>query len=233
MSPDLPSRLFSDLASFDSCSIANAVDSFGVRLQNEGFTGPGIACRTGSLPPMVGLAFTLKVRSSDPSMKPAFYLDRPDWWEHIEDAAFPRVLVIQDMDAHPGRGSLVGPVHACIVKALGFVGVVTTGAIRGTRKFAEIGLHAFSGNVSPSHAFCHVVEMGCPIDVAGVRIGTGDLIHGDHDGIVKIPGDLAEKIPDAARSVEERERAICEYCDNRGFSRKKLKGVIGAYKSRW
>jgi 4-hydroxy-4-methyl-2-oxoglutarate aldolase len=233
MKPDLPAKLFNDLAKFDSCSIANAVDSFRVRLLNEGFTGPGIACRTKLLPPMVGVALTLKVRSSDPSIRPSFYLDRSDWWEHIEDAPFPRVLVIQDMDARPGRGSLVGPVHACIVKALGFVGVVTTGAIRGTRTFAEIGLHGFSGNISPSHAFCHVVEVGCPIDIAGVRIGTGDLIHGDHDGIVKIPGDLAERIPEAARYVEDRERIICEHCNSRGFSREKLKGVITPDKSRW
>ena len=169
MNQSLPAKVFHDLAKFDSCSIANAVDSFRVRLLNEGFSGPGITCRTKILAPMVGVAVTLKVRSSDPSIKPAFYLEQPDWWERIEEAPFPRVLVIEDTDAHPGRGSLVGPVHACIIQAMGFVGVVTTGAVRGTRKFAEIGLHAFSGNVSPSHAYCHVVEMGGPVTVAGVQ----------------------------------------------------------------
>jgi 4-hydroxy-4-methyl-2-oxoglutarate aldolase len=233
MKPNPESQLFSELAKFDSCSIANAVDTFRARLLNEGFTGPGIACRTKTLPPMVGVALTLKVRSSDPSIKHSFYLDRPDWWERIEDAPFPRVLVIEDTDIHPGRGSLVGPVHACIIKALGFVGVVTTGAIRGTRKFGEIGLHAFSGNVSPSHAFCHVVEMGGQIEIAGVKIRTGDLIHGDHDGIVSIPDDLAERVPDAARKVVERERGICAYCNSRNFSREKLKGIISADSSRW
>jgi|HubBroStandDraft_1064217.scaffolds.fasta_scaffold94292_2 4-hydroxy-4-methyl-2-oxoglutarate aldolase len=233
MNPSPPAQLFRDLGAFDSCTIANAVDSFRVRLLNEGFTGPGITCRTKALPPMVGVAFTMKVRSSEPSMKPAFYLEQPDWWEKLENAPYPRVLMIEDTDAHPGRGSLVGPVHACIIKALGFVGVVTTGAIRGSRKFAEIGMHAFSQNVSPSHAFCHVVEMGGPIEIAGVRIKTGEIIHGDHDGIVSIPADLAGRIPDAARRVVERERVICEYCASRGFSREKLRGVINPDTSRW
>jgi regulator of RNase E activity RraA len=225
--------LFTELGAFDSCSIANAVDSFRVRLQNVGFTGPGLACRTTDLQSMVGVAVTLKVRSADPSMKPAFYLARSDWWEQIEPAPYPRVLVIQDTDAHPGRGSLVGPVHACIVKAMGFVGVVTTGAVRGTRKFAEIGLHAFSGNVSPSHAYCHVIEMGKPVEVAGVTISTGDIVHGDRDGIVTVPPELAEKVPVAARQVLERERTVYEYCKGHAFSREKLRSVISADSSRW
>jgi 4-hydroxy-4-methyl-2-oxoglutarate aldolase len=233
MKPSPPAQVFHQLAEFDTCTIANAVDMLKVRLSNEGFTGSGIWCRTKALPPMVGAALTLKVRSADPSMKPAFYLEMPDWWEKIEDAPFPRVLVIEDTDAHPGRGSLVGPVHACIIRAMGFVGVVTTGAIRGSRKFAEVGLHAFSNNVSPAHSFCHVVEMGGPVTVAGARIATGDIIHGDHDGVVSIPADIAGRIPDAARRVVERELAVCQFCSGRGFSREKLKGVTGADPSRW
>ncbi len=233
MKPSLPPSLFIEFAKFDSCSIANAVDMFRARLPSEGFTGPGLTYRTRSSAPMVGIATTLKVRSSDPSMKPAFYLDHPDWWELIADAPFPRVLVIEDTDVHPGRGSLVGPVHACILKALGFVGVVTSGAIRGIRKFEEIGLHAFSGNVSPSHAFSHVVEIGGPVEIAGIKIANGDLVHGDHDGIVLIPEDLAERVTDAARLVVERERGVCTYCNSRTFSRERLKGIIHADPSRW
>ncbi len=226
-------QIFSSLEHFDSCSIANAVDVFRVRLPNEGFTGSGIACRTESLSPMVGVAFTMKVRSADPSIKPAFYLDQADWWERIEDADAPRVLVIEDADANPGRGSLVGPVHACIIRALGFVGVVTSGAIRGTRKFEEIGLHAFSGNVSPSHSFSHVVEIGGTVLIAGMQVRPGEIIHGDRDGIVSIPGDIAERVPEAAKRVIERERKVCEYCKGSGFSREKLRATITADASRW
>jgi len=233
MNKNQSSQVLRNLQAFDSCSIANAVDTFKVRLPNEGFTGSGIACRTEGLPPMVGVAFTMKVRSADPSIKPAYYLEQPDWWERIEDAPSPRVLLIEDVDAKPGRGSLVGPVHACIVKALGFVGVVTTGAVRGTRRFAEIGLHAFSGNVSPSHAFSHVVEIGGAVQIAGMQIKSGDIIHGDRDGIVSIPPELAEKVADAAKCVTERERNVCEYCNSRGFTRSKLRDTISADTSRW
>jgi regulator of RNase E activity RraA len=75
--------------------------------------------------------------------------------------------------------------------------------------------------------------MGGPVRVAGAQITPGEIIHGDHDGIVSLPAEIAGKIPDAATRVVERERAICEYCGSRGFSREKLRGVIGADPSRW
>jgi regulator of RNase E activity RraA len=223
-----PDSIYRELAKLDSHSVANAMESFGVRLRNEGFTGPGIARRTDLAGPMVGVALTLKVRSSDPPMKAGFYLDQPDWWERIEAADYPRVLIIQDVDTHPGRGALVGPVHGCIVRALGFTGVVTSGAMRGARKLGAIGLHAFSGNVSPSHAYSHVLEIGGPVELAGLRIATGDVIHGDQDGIVSVPAELAAKIPEVARRFMERERAICEFCERPGFSPGGLKAFVRA-----
>jgi regulator of RNase E activity RraA len=222
-----------DLGALDSYIVADAIDSMRVRMQNDGSSGPGVTCRTEDLPPMVGTALTLKVRASDPPMKPAFYLEHPDWWELLEESPDPRVLVIEDVDASPGHGSLVGPVHACIIKALGFVGVVTNGAIRGGPRFAEIGMGVFSGNLSPSHGFCHVVEMGKPVTVAGVRIETGDIVHGDRDGFVRLPKDLAAKIPQVAARLNERERSICEFCNGAGFAREGLRGAIGVDPSRW
>jgi regulator of RNase E activity RraA len=224
--------IFTELGKLSTCAVSNAIDSFRVRMLNVGFTGPSVICRTDAPAPMVGIALTMRVRSSDPSMKPSFYLANPDWWERVEEATFPRVLVIEDIDAHPGKGSLVGPVHACIIKALGFVGVVTSGAIRATAKFNEIGLHAFSGNISPSHAYSHVVELGTPVEVAGMRFETGQVIHGDRDGVVGIPADLVALVPAAARSLSERERTICRFCGSADFTRARLRDVITPDKSR-
>lgn len=233
MKNSLPPELFRELGKFDTCSVAYAVDSLRVRLLNEGFAGSGVACRTKALPAMVGAAVTLKVRSSEPPMKRGFYMEQSDWWERLKEEATPRVLVIEDADANPGRGSLMGPVHACIIRAMAFVGVVTNGAVRGTRRFADLGLHAFSGNVSPSHAYCHVIEEGGAVDIAGLRIRSGDLIHGDCDGIVSIPADQAQNTLVAVRRIADRERALCEFCASREFSHEKLRELIRADPNRW
>jgi 4-hydroxy-4-methyl-2-oxoglutarate aldolase len=232
MNDNLDAKMLGRLGKLDSCSIANAVDSLRVRLLSEGSSGPGITCRTPTLPPMVGRAVTLKVRSSEPPMKEAFYLDQPDWWERLETAPFPRILVIEDTDLHPGKGSLVGPVHACILKAMGFAGIVTSGAVRGADKFEAIGLQAFSGNTSPSHAYGHVVEMGGQVEVAGVRIATGDVIHGDLNGFVSIPEDAIGRVPELAEQFREREKRVCRFCSTHDFSPAMLRRIIGADASR-
>ena len=232
MNPDLSPDLLTRLRTFDSCSIANAVDAAGVRLANEGFCDDRITCRTPQLPPMVGIVVPLKVRSADPSMKKAFYLDQADWWERLDASPHPRILAVQDLDVHPGRGALIGPVHAAILQALGFVGVITDGAIRGQRKFGEIGLAAFASHLSPAHAFSHVVEFGAPIVLAGLALKPGDVVHGDEHGIVKIPADIADQIATLAADVRERERRVCDFCQTPDFSPAALRRRLGVDSSR-
>jgi 4-hydroxy-4-methyl-2-oxoglutarate aldolase len=228
MSNSVTPEMLRRLGEIDTCTVANAIESFDVRLRNEGFSNSTLACHTPAMPAMVGRAVTLRVRSSEPSMKNAFYMDRPDWWERVEvqPGGYPLVLVIEDIDNHPGRGALVGPVHACILKALGCVGVVTNGAVRGLERFEKIGLQAFSGDVSPSHAYGHVVEAGVPVTVAGMRIAPGDVLHGDRHGIVAIPAGLVEGLPEVARRFREREMGMCQFCASVGFSTSALRRLI-------
>lgn len=216
------------LGEFDTCTMANAIETFCVRLRNEGFANAALSCRTPGMPVMVGTAFTLRVRSADPPMKEASYLDHPDWWERLDsqDGPLPRVLVIEDTDHHPGRGALVGPVHACILRALGFVGVVSNGAVRGLGNFEKIGLSAFSGDVSPSHAYGHAVDAGVPVEVAGMRIGPGDILHGDRNGILSVPAGLAARLPEVARRFREREERVCRFCSSKGFTPSALRRFI-------
>jgi regulator of RNase E activity RraA len=232
MNPAIRPDILQQLAACDSCSIANAVDATGVRLANLGFNDSRISCLTPSLPPMVGTVVTIKVRSAEPSMKNAFYLDEPDWWERLEADRSPRILAIEDTDAQPGRGSSVGPVHACILKALGFVGVLTNGALRGSHRFAEIGLVAFAGNVSPAHAYSHVIEIGTSVIIAGLPLAAGDLVHADASGVVLIPNGLAAKVAAIAETFRDRERRVCEFCQSAEFSPAALRRRIGADASR-
>jgi len=208
--------------------MANAIESFSLRLRNEGFGNSTVASRTPGMAPMVGEAITLRVRSSEPSMKGGFYLDQPDWWERLDlgPIDLPRVLVIEDSDPHPGRGALVGPVHACILKALGCVGVVTNGAVRGLEKFEDIGLRAFSGSVSPSHAYGHVIAAGVPVEVAGLRIAPREILHGDRHGFVTVPPGLAVGLPEVAARLREREARMCRFCASAGFTPSALRRLI-------
>ena len=66
------------LRAFDTCLLSDAIESFGIRLRNEGFAKAGFRCLFKSFSPMVGYAATCKVRSADPPMVGTRYEERTD-----------------------------------------------------------------------------------------------------------------------------------------------------------
>ncbi|MBE7157311.1 MAG: hypothetical protein INR62_02535, partial [Rhodospirillales bacterium] len=106
------------LQPFDTPTVVNAIETFDVRLRNEGYVGSTVACRLPHLPPMVGYAVTLRVHTSSPPMGGGAYVDRTDWWEAVEQVPRPRVLVIEDADRQPGTGAFIGGLHAQILHTL-------------------------------------------------------------------------------------------------------------------
>ena len=218
MNPPLSLSTLQALASLDTCSVTNAIERFDVRLRNEGFTDATIRCRLPALPPMVGYAMTLRVRSSSPSWKGANYLDRTDWWARLLEQPLPRVLVIEDEDRHPGTGAFIGEIHAAILQAMGTIGAVTNGAARDLPAIERLGFSVFSSSVAVSQAYAHIVEIGGPVKVGGLRIVPGDLLHGDQHGIVQIPLRIAGQIPRTVAAIREREHRIMQYCRSADFN---------------
>src|SRR5581483_9151427 len=104
--------------------VSNAIETFGVRLRNEGFTDRRIHCMFPQLPPVIGYAVTATIRCSTPPPVGHEYADRTDWWNHILKTPAPRIVVVQDVDDTPGLGAFVGEVHADILRALGCVAYV-------------------------------------------------------------------------------------------------------------
>ena len=142
------------LQRLDTCSVANAIEAFAVRLRNEGFTHPPLHCFFPEHPPMVGCAATLKVRCSSPPMGGRNYCDRSDWWEEVLKVPAPRVIVIEDADPVPGTGALIGEVHAHILRALGCVGAVTNGSVRDLPAISKLSLVSFWAMMLYSCAAC-------------------------------------------------------------------------------
>ena len=56
------------LRAIDTCMVANAIESFNVRLRNTGFADARLHCMLPDLPPMLGYAATARLRSGEPPM---------------------------------------------------------------------------------------------------------------------------------------------------------------------
>ena len=218
------------LRHLDTCTVANAIESFSTRLLNEGFCDASIHCLFPELPPMVGYAVPVKIRCSTPPMDGRHYLDRTDWWEYILTIPTPRVVVVQDTDVKCGLGSFLGEVHTSILMALGCVGAVTNGGARDLSALWASGFQCFAGNVAVSHAYSHIVSIGEPADIAGLRISPGDLLHGDRHGVVLIPDDIAARVPAVASRIIDKERRLVALCRSREFSLEKLRAAVSETK---
>ncbi len=206
------------LRALDSCMVANAVETFNVRLRNTGFTDASIRCMFEDAPPMVGYAVTARLRSDEPPMSGGTFRDRSEFWSEVLRVSAPRILVLQDMDNRPGRGAFIGDVHASILRALGCVGYVTNGAVRELPAVKASGLHLFAGNVAVSHAYAHIFDIGTKLTIGGMDISPGDLLHGDRHGIVNVPLQIAAEIPQTAGALMAEEQNVIEFCRSNSFS---------------
>ena len=222
MQTPLSDDQINQLRSFGTCVISDAIETFGVRLRNEGFATAGFRCLFKNLPPLVGYAATCKVRSADPPIVGSRYIERTDLWKHITSIPSPRVVVIQDIDEHPGTGAFLGMVHVNILKALGCVGAVTNGAARELHGIEASGFQVFAGRLAISRAYVHIVEFGRPVEVGELKIQPGDLLHGDRHGIINVPQDLATKLPAVASRIMEKKQLVIDLSKKPGATVEEL-----------
>ena len=223
--PLLTAQQLEALGQFDSCMIANAIETFNVRLRNTGFTNGNIRCMFADPSPMVGYAVTGRLRSGDPPIS-GFYHDRGDLWSRIQSSPAPSILVLEDIDDKPGRGAFVGDMHAAILKALGCVGYVTNGSVRELPSVRAIGIQLFAGSVAVSHAYAHIFDIGVPVMVDGMEVHTGSLLHGDQHGVLTIPNEIAAEVPNVAAKLQRCEKAVVEFCQSSDFSIAKLSELM-------
>jgi len=171
---------------------------------------------------MVGYAVPGRIRASSPPMAGSCYYDRIDWWKYVASIPEPRVMVIQDADHTPGAGALVGELHATIALALNCIGCVTNGAVRDLAAVEALGFHLFAGSVSVSHAYGHITEFGSAVEIGGLKIQPGDLLHGDRNGVHVIPLEAATEVPRIANEILHEERDLIRFCRSDEFSLEKL-----------
>jgi 4-hydroxy-4-methyl-2-oxoglutarate aldolase len=214
------------LRSLDACAVANAIETFQVRLRNEGFVDHGVRSLFPELKPMVGYAATVRVRGSAPPTAGTQYPDRSDWWDYITRLPPPRVVVVLDTASQPGLCALVGEVHMNVLQALRCVGVVTNGSVRDIPAARSAGFHYFAGSVALSHGYVHILDFGQPVEIGGLTIGSGELLHGDLHGVQSVPLSIAAQIPAAAAALSAREQALIALCRSPDFTLAKLRAFL-------
>ena len=203
-----------ELKAFSTPTISNAIELFHVRPPTEGFMRPGLICRYPDFPPIVGYAATATFAAQQPAARPS---DPQAYYESVLAQPAPRISVAQDLDEEP-IGALFGEVTATVHKALGCVGHITNGGVRDIDEVREIGFQLISSCVLVAHAYIHLEDFATPVQVGGVTVNPGDLLHADQHGFCIIPPQVAPHLAEACRGIEEAEQPILELARSSAFT---------------
>src|SRR5215204_4951279 len=204
------------LKGVDSPTIANAIEPFKIRDRTEGFIGGEVRALFPEMPPMVGVALTVTMTNS-----PGAIAERETYWrmyEALSQMPAPSVLVVQDVSGAPSRCALAGEVMATMAMRVGSVGVVTDGGLRDVHEVRRLGFGYFARYVVVSHGNFGVVSVGEPVTLDGQEIRTGDILHGDANGVVIVPRQVLEGLPEAVEEVRTRERATMDFINSPEFT---------------
>jgi regulator of RNase E activity RraA len=200
---------FEFLRSIDTPTVCNLLEVVAPERRGFGYTVRHLHCPFPDLPPMVGFAKTVTMRAQDrvPLSEAGYMNKRLDYLDYVAADPQPGIAVIQDIDEIVGFGAFWGEVQTNVHKALGCLGTITNGSIRDIPQVAP-GFQMLAGSISPSHAFVHVVDFGCNVNIHGMAVKSGDLIHADRHGAVVVPLNTIDGMKDAAPKLAAKEAQI-------------------------
>lgn len=227
----LTPALLGALRAIDTPTICNAIERFKVRDRTAGFLGMEVRCLFPDLGPMVGHALTVTAESTTPGAPPTPH-GVMRMWEALAAAPKPAVLVLKSVDPEPSRSCFFGEVMAHTAKRLGCVGVMTDGGVRDLNEVRALGVHYFAAGLVASHGNHRVVEVGGPVLIAGAWVRSGDLLHGDANGVTTVPLEIVERLLAEVEAIRRMEQERIAYVNSAEFSVDGLRQALGLYEGR-
>ena len=212
------------LREFDTPTICNALEVVAPERRGYGYTVRHLHCLFPDMKPIVGYAKTATMRAKEPSRhRPEEYMDvRAAYFDYLAAGETPKVSVVQDVDERPGYGAFWGEVFSAVHKALGCRGAVTNGSVRDIDMLAP-DFQILAGLVAPSHAFVHAVDWGGEVNVQGMVVQDGDLVHADRHGAVVVPAGVVAALPGAVDLLMRREALVLEAARDPGCTVDRIK----------
>lgn len=191
--------LIARLRRHDTPTICNAIEVAQGRRGFDGFTRRTMHWSGAPEKRIVGYARTARIAGRTPPKESAteIRVRRMEYFRAMAAGPRPGIAVIEDMDGDSALGAWWGEIHAQIHRRVfDLEGALTNGVMRDLADMPA-DFSVLAGAIGPSHGFVHVREIGTPVQIFGMTVRDGDLIHVDRHGAVTIPAEVTESL-DAA-----------------------------------
>jgi regulator of RNase E activity RraA len=93
------------------------------------------------------------------------------------------------------------------------------------------GFPVLAGSIGVSHGFVHVLDIGTPVEVLGMQVAQGELVHADRHGALVIPQNLIPHLKEAIAKVVATEAIVIEPARAPGFDIDKLESAWGEFEA--
>lgn len=155
--------------------------------------------------PMVGYAVTVVCEPGNarhPKKNPNAW---SQYRRYLASVPGPKIVVVQDLDKPELLGAFWGEVTSNFHRALGCVGTIIDGGIRDLDEMTAAGFKAIARRMCVGHARSCPVRWDVPVEVFGLKVKPGQLIHADKHGFLAVPFGEEKGLLEAAKFMDANE----------------------------
>ncbi|CUH81976.1 RraA family protein [Tropicibacter naphthalenivorans] len=193
----------------DTPTVCNAIEVIDGKRGFDAFTR-GRVLASDARGVLVGQARTARISAAQPPTDPpeTVRARRMDYYRYMATGEGARLAVVQDIDPQP-VGAYWGELNTTVHKGFGLCGALTNGVMRDLGDLC-LGFPVLAGGIGPSHAFVHVTEIACPVQVFGLTVAPDDWVHADRHGALVIPKSHLPELPAAIAKMQRTEAIVLD-----------------------
>ncbi|MDG1867743.1 MAG: RraA family protein [Yoonia sp.] len=219
----LPDGLLELMQKVDTPTVCNAIEVAQGQRGFDGYTKGTMFSSDADAPAIVGFARTAQIagRAAPTEAPDVIRARRLDYFRTMADGPRPAIAVVEDVDEPHCVSAWWGEVHTTVHKGLGMAGALTNGVMRDLGDMPD-GFPVIAGSIGPSHAFVHVRSLGGTVNIRGMKVSEGDLVHADRHGGLVVPPEVIPTLKDAIQKLLNTENIILEPARKADFDIDKL-----------
>ncbi len=210
------------LRQVDSPTLSNAIEELDIRPRSDGFASLNTRALFPEMGVMCGYAVTAHVETVTRQTE----IDKSifcDLFAAVHASLKPAVVVMQEIGGRGEFAAHCGEVMSTIFKRLGAIGVVSDCGVRDIPEVRAMEMHYFARGAAASHAYFHIVKVNVQVEIDGIVVRPGDLLHGDENGLLSVPECSLDALRKAVDDVRSRERRLMDFVRGPEFSLEALR----------